>query len=93
MPAQYCYGTTFTARPRTHKQFPRARKTVKLTTQARNAITAEQRARYAAFDENVAKIWGKNMEACEELATKHKKTLQRCLDAVTGSPGALVAIA
>ena len=82
MPIQYRYGTTFTARPRTRKQFPRARKTVKLTAQARKAITAEQRARRAAFDEDVAKIWQKNMEACEKLATTHNKTLRRCHDAV-----------
>lgn len=82
MPAQYRYGTTFTARPHTRKQFPRARQTVKLTTQARKAITADQRARRAAFDNDVAKIWQKNMDACEELAVKHKKTLRRCYDAI-----------
>jgi hypothetical protein len=47
-----------------------------------NAIMAEQRACHATFDKDVAKIWGKKLEACKELATKHKKTLRRCLDAV-----------
>ena len=54
---------------------PSSQAKVKLTTQARKAITAEQRARHAAFDEDVAKIWQKNIEACDELAAKHNKTL------------------
>jgi len=55
---------------------------VKLSAQARKVVTADQRARRAAFDEDVAKIWQSNMEACQELAAKHHKPLRRCQDAV-----------
>src|ERR1700733_4615920 len=82
MPVSYSFRTTFTARSRTRKQFPQARKPVKLSAQARKVITAEQRTRHMAFDTDVEKVWQRNMEACQELAVKHNKPLRRCQDAV-----------
>jgi hypothetical protein len=46
------------------------------------AIIAEQQAKHAAFDADVAAIWNNNLEACQKLADKHHKTLRRCQDAV-----------
>jgi hypothetical protein len=71
-----------TARPRPQKQFLKNRKKVKLSAHAQKAITAQQRAKRAAFDADVAAIWSNNFEACQKLAEKHHKTLRRCQDAV-----------
>ena len=75
-------GIASTARPRPQKQFPQKRKKVKLSAHVQKAITAEQQAKRAAFDADVAAIWSSNLEACQKLADKHHKTLRRCQDAV-----------
>ena len=82
MSSTHCYRTTTTARARPRKQFPQIRKTVKLSVQVQKVITAEQKAKWEAFDVNVAGIWQDNLEACEKLAVKHHKTSQKCQDAV-----------
>jgi len=82
MPTAHRYGTTSTARARPHKQFPQSRKTVKVSAQVRKILTAEQQAKRAAFDADVAVIWGDNLKACEALAMKHHKTLRKCQDAI-----------
>lgn len=78
------YGSALTARARARKQqLPQNRKKhVKLTAKARQELTAEQRTKREAFGADVTEIWQYCQKACERLAAKHHKPLQKCLDAV-----------